>query len=84
MGACSCLSLPNECCAHSQTDDYLACRYLNHDDALLRKRRPYAKQPVTWFRNPYAHLVLVSALPTLQDIMILVLKAAFIDCIHKC
>ncbi|BDA42989.1 Trafficking protein particle complex subunit 10 [Coccomyxa sp. Obi] len=38
----------------------LHVQYLNNDDALLRKRRPHAKQPVTWFRNPYALLVLVS------------------------
>ena len=34
-------------------------RYLSNEDPLLKRRQPYAGKPVTWFRNPYAQLVLV-------------------------
>lgn len=31
-------------------------------DPQLQRLRPYAQSPVTWFRNPYATLIVVSAL----------------------
>ena len=34
-------------------------RYISSEDALLKRRRAFAHQPVAWFRNPYAQLVLV-------------------------
>ena len=37
-------------------------RYVLSTDARLLRLKPYAQSPVTWFRNPYAYLVLVSSL----------------------
>ena len=38
-------------------------RYVLSTDARLLRLKPYAQSPVTWFRNPYAYLVLVSPVP---------------------
>jgi hypothetical protein len=29
-------------------------------DKRLQRLRPFSHSPVTWFRNPYVHLILVS------------------------
>ncbi|KAK9858891.1 hypothetical protein WJX84_005283, partial [Apatococcus fuscideae] len=42
------------------TVDKLPVQYLLSDDARLKRLRPYAHSPVTWFRNPFACLILVS------------------------
>ncbi|KAK9863262.1 hypothetical protein WJX84_010782, partial [Apatococcus fuscideae] len=42
------------------TVDKLPVQYLLSDDPRLQRLRPYAHSPVTWFRNPFACLVLVS------------------------
>ena len=45
------------------------CRYISSDDVLLKRRKAFAHQPVTWFRNPYAQLVLVcSCAPALMHV----------------
>lgn len=36
-------------------------RYVLSTDPQLQRLRPYAQSPVTWFRNPYATLIVVSA-----------------------
>ena len=42
------------------------CRYLLSSDSKLQNIKPFQGSPVTWFRNPYAHLILVSAFESLQ------------------
>ena len=36
-------------------------RYLLSSDPKLQRLKPYAQSPVTWFRNPYATLLVVRA-----------------------
>lgn len=36
------------------------CRFLSASDPRLQKLRQFAHSPVTWFRNPFVQLVLVS------------------------
>lgn len=38
-------------------------RYLLSSDPRFQRLQPHAHSPVTWFRNPYAYLILVCNLP---------------------
>lgn len=41
------------------------CRYVLSHDKRLQRLKPFSHSPVTWFRNPYAHIILVSRDPHL-------------------
>lgn len=36
-----------------------SCRFAASNDKRLQRLRPFAQSPVVWFRNPYAHIILV-------------------------
>ena len=46
-------------CLAARHAGLLVRRYVLSTDARLLRLKPYAQSPVTWFRNPYAYLVLV-------------------------
>jgi hypothetical protein len=43
------------------------CRFVLSSDMRLKRLKQYSHSPVTWFRNPHTHLILVGGVLTQQQ-----------------
>lgn len=54
-------ALPRAIMKCLQPEQHVTCRFLLSTNERVQRLKPFASNPVTWFRSPYAQLVLVRA-----------------------
>ena len=60
VGLLALASLHQQASSMASTWIWHPCRFLAATDPRLQKLRQFSHSPVTWFRNPFVHLVVVS------------------------
>lgn len=64
--AAATLTLPPCVCCFNVLMSACDCRFVLSTDKRLLHLKQYSHSPVTWFRNPMTHLVLVSQVVDVQ------------------